>query len=103
KDRKVCQACTTFDCAKACPVGLVDMPQYFRTTGEYRSTKCCGVGDCVGACPYGNMYHQDVRLWLRRRLGRATPSTADTPLPMVRARRAESTAPEPRPSVSGPT
>ncbi|MCI4364383.1 MAG: hypothetical protein L3K13_08875, partial [Thermoplasmata archaeon] len=47
KDRKVCQACTTFDCAKACPVGLVDMPQYFRTTGEYRSTKCCGVGDCV--------------------------------------------------------
>ncbi|MCI4346314.1 MAG: hypothetical protein L3K07_06125 [Thermoplasmata archaeon] len=103
KDRKVCQACTTFDCAKACPVGLVDMPQYFRTTGEYRSTKCCGVGDCVGACPYGNMYHQDVRLWLRRRLGRATPSTGDQPLPMVRARRPERTTPEPRPSASGPT
>jgi polyferredoxin len=74
KDKKVCQECTTFDCAKACPVGLVDMPLYFRTTGEYRSTKCCGVGDCVGACPYGNMYHQDVRFWLRRRTSRAPGS-----------------------------
>jgi len=88
KDRKVCEACTTFDCAKACPVGLVDMPLYFRTTGEYRSTKCCGVGDCVGACPYGNMYHQDVRFWLRRRLGRADAPPVPhggTPLPMVPA------------------
>jgi polyferredoxin len=83
KDKKICQQCTTFDCAKACPVGLVDMPLYFRTTGEYRSTKCCGVGDCVGACPYGNMYHQDVRFWLRRRAsGRRVPSPAQR-LPMA--------------------
>ncbi len=83
KDREVCQRCTTFDCAKACPVGLVDMPFYFRTTGEYRSTKCCGVGDCVGACPYGNLYHQDVRHWIAKafaRLGRSRPGPA---LPMV--------------------
>jgi hypothetical protein len=90
KDKKVCEACTTFDCAKACPVGLVDMPLFFRTKGEYRSSKCCGVGDCVGACPYGNMYHQDVRLWLRRRLGRAEPTGPNgapvgVPLPMVRS------------------
>ncbi len=84
KDRSVCQQCTTFDCAKSCPVGLVDMPEYFRTTGEYRSSKCCGVGSCVGACPYGNLYHQDVRLWLRRRLGRSEPRAPGTPLPMVR-------------------
>ncbi len=84
KDRSVCQQCTTFDCAKSCPVGLVDMPQYFRTTGEYRSSKCCGVGSCVGACPYGNLYHQDVRLWLRRKLGRAERAPHGTPLPMVR-------------------
>ena len=88
KDKKVCEACTTFDCAKACPVGLVDMPLYFRRDGEYRSSKCCGVGDCVGACPYGNMYHQDVRFWLRRRLGRKEPTPSapidrGTPLPMV--------------------
>jgi hypothetical protein len=88
KDKKICQQCTTFDCAKACPVGLVDMPLHFQTKGEYRSTKCCGVGDCVGACPYGNMYHQDVRFWLRRRLGRAEPhadpgARGGTPLPMV--------------------
>jgi len=85
KDKKVCQACTTFDCAKACPVGLVDMPLYFRRDGEYRSSKCCGVGDCVGACPYGNMYHQDVRFWLRRKLSQKSPAPIDRgiPLPMV--------------------
>jgi hypothetical protein len=88
KDKKVCQACTTFDCAKACPVGLVDMPLYFRRDGEYRSTKCCGVGDCVGACPYGNMYHQDVRFWLRRKLSGSVatpprPIDRGVPLPMV--------------------
>jgi hypothetical protein len=86
KDKTVCQRCTTFECAKACPVGLVDMPQFFRTTGEYRSTKCCGVGDCVGACPYGNMYHQDVRFWVRRKLRRSDPARGGTPLPMVAAK-----------------
>jgi hypothetical protein len=90
KDKKVCQQCTTFDCAKACPVGLVDMPLHFRTKGEFRSTKCCGVGDCVGACPYGNMYHQDVRFWFLRRLSRSDPRGngvpgGGTPLPMVRS------------------
>jgi polyferredoxin len=88
KDKKVCQACTTFDCAKACPVGLVDMPLFFRRDGEYRSAKCCGVGDCVGACPYGNMYHQDVRFWLRRKLSGRDPAAQrpidrGIPLPMV--------------------
>ncbi len=92
KDKTVCQQCTTFDCAKSCPVGLVDMPVYFRTKGEYRSTKCCGVGDCVGACPYGNLYHEDVRsrftgLWARR----PTPKYG-SPLPMVAAGPAPSTA-----------
>ncbi len=86
KDRAVCQACTTFDCAKACPVGLVDMPVYFRTTGEYRSTKCCGVGDCVGACPYGNLYHQDARTRLVAWFGHRTRDRTGTPLPMVTPR-----------------
>jgi len=90
KDKKVCQQCTTFDCAKACPVGLTDMPLAFRTKGEFRSTKCCGVGDCVGACPYGNMYHQDVRFWVLRKLSRTGQRPAGvpgggTPLPMVRS------------------
>jgi polyferredoxin len=90
KDKKVCQECTTFDCAKACPVGLTDMPLAFRTKGEYRSTKCCGVGDCVGACPYGNMYHQDVRFWVLRKLSRSGSRSngvpgGGTPLPMVRS------------------
>jgi polyferredoxin len=85
KDRTVCQRCTTFDCAKACPVGLVDMPEHFRTTGEFRSTKCCGVGNCIGACPYGNMYEQDVRLWIVRAFHRVRPQNRGTPLPMIHA------------------
>jgi polyferredoxin len=85
RDREVCQRCTTFDCAKACPVGLVDMPLYFRTKGEYRSTKCCGVGDCVGACPYGNLYHQDVRSRIAALFARGSRPRPGSALPMVHA------------------
>lgn len=98
KDRKVCQECTTFDCAKACPVGLVDMPLYFRTKGEYRSSKCCGVGDCVGACPYGNMYHQDVRAWFRRRLRHPSAPPVSARLPMLPTTASASSA---EPAVAG--
>ena len=69
RDRQVCRDCTTLDCAKGCPVGLVDMPGHFRSTGEFRSTKCCGVGDCVEDCPHDNLYISDIRHWVRRRLG----------------------------------
>ena len=70
RSKEVCRRCTTIDCARGCPVGLVDMPGHFRTKGEFRSSKCCGVGECVEACPYDNLYIADVRHWLRRRLGR---------------------------------
>jgi polyferredoxin len=83
-DREVCKRCTTVDCARSCPVGLVDMPGHFRTKGEFRSSKCCGVGDCVEACPYNNMYFHDVRHWVRARLGLPAPRRP-VRLPMVRA------------------
>ncbi|HTS32804.1 MAG TPA: hypothetical protein VMI55_02560 [Thermoplasmata archaeon] len=70
RDKQVCRDCKTLDCAKGCPVGLVDMPGHFRQTGEFRSTKCCGVGDCVEDCPYDNLYISDVRHSIRRLLGR---------------------------------
>jgi polyferredoxin len=70
RDKQVCWECTTLDCAKGCPVGLVDMPGHFRQKGEFRSTKCCGVGDCVEDCPYDNLYISDVRHSIRRLLGR---------------------------------
>ncbi len=70
RDKQVCWDCKTLDCAKGCPVGLVDMPGHFRQTGEFRSTKCCGVGDCVEDCPYDNLYVSDVRHSIRRLLGR---------------------------------
>ena len=93
RDREVCRACTTLDCAKGCPVGLVDMPGHFRTKGEFRSSKCCGVGDCVEACPYGNLYIHDIRhligRWLR---ADAAPHRSGVALPMARSRPA---SPEP--------
>ncbi|MCI4358150.1 MAG: hypothetical protein L3J95_00705 [Thermoplasmata archaeon] len=87
RSQQVCRDCTTLDCAKGCPVGLVDMPGHFRTKGEFRSSKCCGVGDCVEACPYGNLYVSDGRHWLKRRLG--DPGSLGTPsrLPMLWTRR----------------
>jgi polyferredoxin len=68
RDQEVCRRCKTLDCAKGCPVGLVDMPGHFRRTGVFRSSKCCGVGDCVESCPYDNLYIHDIRHWLRARL-----------------------------------
>jgi len=94
RDKQVCRDCTTLDCAKACPVGLVDMPGHFRTKGRFRSTKCCGVGDCVEICPHDNLYIADIRHWVRRRLG----------VPETRARRAGAAPPvsRPRPSFAPP-
>lgn len=83
-DKQVCRDCTTLDCAKGCPVGLVDMPGHFRTKGEFRSSKCCGVGDCVEACPYDNLYISDVRHWFRARFGLPETRPAAKRLPMVR-------------------
>jgi polyferredoxin len=85
RSKDVCKACTTLDCAKSCPIGLVNMPGSFRTKGEFRSSKCCGVGDCVGACPYGNMYIYDVRHWVRGKLGLPLPAPRGTKLPMAGA------------------
>ena len=83
KDRQVCKDCTTLDCAKSCPVGLVDMPGHFRTKGEFRSTKCCGVGNCVGACPYGNLYIYDIRHWLRGKAWQPISPSVGTLLPVI--------------------
>lgn len=129
RSKQVCRDCTTLDCAKGCPVGLVDMPGHFRTKGEFRSHKCCGVGDCVESCPYDNLYVADVRHWVRRRLGRpetrprregvagpppqpGSPAMALTPaqvtvpyglepLPMVTGQPRRSTGPEPLGPSSG--
>ncbi len=82
RDKQVCWDCKTLDCAKGCPVGLTDMPGHFRQKGEFRSTKCCGVGDCVEDCPYDNLYVSDIRHSVRRLLGR----------PETRPRRVTTTA-----------
>ncbi len=87
RDKEVCKNCPTLDCAKGCPVGLTDMVGHFRQKGEFRSTKCCGVGDCVEDCPYDNLYISDIRHSVRRWLGRAEtrPRRAGAPTPAPRA------------------
>ena len=81
KDPTICQTCTTYDCAKACPVALVDMPLQLQATGEFRSAKCIGAGECIEACPYDNLYIHDVRHWLRQKIW--PEKITDRPLPMV--------------------
>jgi polyferredoxin len=68
-DSDVCIKCETKDCAKTCPVGITDQPGSFIAKGELKSFKCIGVGDCVSACPYENIYFYDVRRWFRERFG----------------------------------
>jgi NAD-dependent dihydropyrimidine dehydrogenase PreA subunit len=103
KDPAVCRACTTYDCAKACPVALVDMPLQLQATGQFRSAKCIGAGECIEACPYDNLYIHDVRHWVRQKLW---PSrTVDRPLPVVQptASPTRSSAPVRASESSGPS
>jgi polyferredoxin len=76
KDSDTCVNCETKDCAKVCPVGLTDMPGAFIASEEFKSYKCLGVGDCVSACPYENIYFFDVRNWVRTKLNRPLPPLA---------------------------
>jgi polyferredoxin len=73
RDSETCASCKTKDCAKVCPVGLTDMPGAFIEKGEFRSFKCIGVGDCVSACPYNNVFFFDVRNWIRMKLNMPLP------------------------------
>jgi len=93
RSKQVCRDCTTLDCAKGCPVALVDMPGHLRTKGEFRSSKCCGVGDCIEACPYDNLYISDVRHWVRHRLGLPVRPARTNRLPMVHSTAAVTAAP----------
>ena len=61
KDANQCLTCKTKDCALACPVGNTDLPGKFIKSGEFRSSRCIGVGDCVEACPYDNIFFYDSR------------------------------------------
>ncbi|MCL4355076.1 MAG: 4Fe-4S dicluster domain-containing protein [Nitrososphaerota archaeon] len=86
KDSDTCVTCATKDCAKVCPVGITDQPGSFIGTGQLKTMRCIGVGDCVTACPYQNIYFYDIRAWLRARLRGAKSSAAlGASLPVVRA------------------
>jgi polyferredoxin len=73
KDPSLCIHCKSKACAYACPVGNTGLPGSFISKDYYKSSLCVGVGDCVEACPYGNIRFYDVRdvlarlpRWVRR-------------------------------------
>lgn len=68
KDANACLKCKTVDCATACPVGITDMRKAFIDKGEFKAFKCIGVGDCVEACPYDNIFFYDVRHVIRDKI-----------------------------------
>lgn len=68
KDANTCATCKTVDCASACPVGLTDMRASFIKKGSFKAFKCVGVGDCVEACPYDNIFFYDVRGFVKERI-----------------------------------
>jgi len=76
KSSDTCIDCKTKDCAKVCPTGQTDLPGQFIDSGEFRSFKCIGVGDCVSACPYENIYFFDARNWVRKKLNKPLPPLA---------------------------
>ena len=68
KDTNQCVTCKTKDCAQACPVGNYGQPGSFISKGEYRDGRCIGIGDCVNACPYDNIFYYDVRHWIKEKM-----------------------------------
>jgi polyferredoxin len=68
KDASQCVTCKTKDCASACPVGLTQQPGSFISGGEFKDSRCVGVGDCVEACPYENIFFYDVRNYLKEKV-----------------------------------
>ncbi len=70
KDTNQCVTCKTKDCATACPVGLSSQPGSFISSGEFKNSRCVGIGDCVEACPYENIFFYDVRHFLKEKLSR---------------------------------
>jgi polyferredoxin len=80
---EVCRTCRTHDCAKACEVGLLEMPTHLARDGVFRSSRCVGSNRCVEACPYGNLVSRDirddVRAWLRLGDRHRRPAPAGRP------------------------
>jgi len=62
------------------------VPGYFRNTDEFRSAKCCGVGDSAEVSPYGNLYRAVIRHWFRRGVPDRHPAPVGVRLPMAGAR-----------------
>ena len=70
KSISACVTCESKACATACPVGNSSQPGSFIQNGEWKGNRCVGIGECLEACPYENIYFFDIRNYLRTRSGR---------------------------------
>ncbi|HLH85967.1 MAG TPA: 4Fe-4S dicluster domain-containing protein, partial [Thermoplasmataceae archaeon] len=77
KDPSTCVTCETKACATACPIGNYGQPAQFIEKGEYKDSRCVGIGDCVDACPYDNIFYFDVRHWIRNKVRNASNRAPD--------------------------
>ncbi len=68
RDPIQCVNCKTKDCTLACPVGNYGQAGSFISKGEYKDSRCVGIGDCVNACPYENIFYYDVRHFIKERM-----------------------------------
>ena len=63
-----CVTCESKACATACPVGNSSHPGSFISSGEWKGNRCVGIGECLEACPYDNIFFYDVRNYMKERL-----------------------------------
>ena len=68
KSTDMCVTCESKACATACPVGNSSHPGSFISSGEWKGNRCVGIGECLEACPYDNIFFYDVRNYMKERL-----------------------------------
>ena len=87
KDASICQGCETRECESSCPVA-VPLRDDFARKGYSNRISCVGCGDCVEACPHGNVGIIDARDRILRRLGGGKGSEWFKPRTCLKVQRA---------------
>ncbi|BBG25226.1 hypothetical protein IC006_2561 [Sulfuracidifex tepidarius] len=65
KDVEVCRSCNSVSCESSCP-SKIDIRKDVLSKGFSNRISCVGCGDCIEACPFNNLYIQDIRNVFRK-------------------------------------
>jgi len=65
KDVEVCRSCDKLSCESSCP-SKIEIRNDVLNKGFSNRISCVGCGDCVEACPFDNLYIQDIRNVFRK-------------------------------------